>query len=655
MRVTGPTQRRRNHAWLQMRSLEKARLAQRQQLQAGDSSDLDNSADDSADDSDNRSANRGNQPAQTLRSSAASPLASATVGAGRAARVLPTPVARGAQARRKRSARDQAARLAYLHRRDDDSDDDDGASSGNESDESNTGGAGSQTQPVRVSPSPTLARPVANPIASLVGSPVTSPIASRVASPVVNPVADLVASPPASTTVRAGLGRTARQPSNVGTSPALGVTFGAEEGAVVDVETETDGIDSGVESVTDGIESDSENESSTAPPAATSPAAAPPPLPPPALTSETATSTIQAVPPPGTTSVAVTSAAATSAVESPPPLTSSSSAKSSSAATSTRTSTSLGSSRIAPQPIVTMVPIARPSGDSNSSLDRLVTSLIGTAPARTTPSPTVPMTGNTQSGDPGAGSPSREADQKGDGLGLGTAQKNKLSGGAVAGIVIGVLVFVALVAAAAFFWRKHRRDRGLSFLPQPRFRLRDDEPRAPSVTQPLPGRVAGNSQVKTNTQIMDELMKAAYATDNGFNDMEGGYAPLSASKQHPLQQQPPLQSMISAAPQLPARQQASSFFMDEKAYAALAGPLTPRESKQKKPVMKWLDEVKTPTQPNGPEMPPTPELPPSATLPRMPAGGPGGDSRIPDPPRPAYYGRDTMTTDTTNTSVRWYG
>lgn len=151
-------------------------------------------------------------------------------------------------------------------------------------------------------------------------------------------------------------------------------------------------------------------------------------------------------------------------------------------------------------------------------------------------------------------------------------------------------------------------------------------------------------------------MKAAYATDNGFNDMEGAYAPPPPAKQQSqFQQQQAPQSMLSAAPQLPAHQQGSAFFMDEKAYAALAGPPTPRVSKEKKPVMKWLDEVKTPTQPNGPEMPLTPELPPSATLPRMPAGGPGGDGRVPDPPRPAYYGRDTMTTDTTNTSVRWYG
>jgi hypothetical protein len=138
---------------------------------------------------------------------------------------------------------------------------------------------------------------------------------------------------------------------------------------------------------------------------------------------------------------------------------------------------------------------------------------------------------------------------------------------------------------------------------------------------------------------MDDLMKAAYAADNnGTNNMEGAYyAPAAASKVSPVPQLPP-----------PQQQDSSEVFMDEKAYAALERPATPGEPK--KPVMKWLNEVKTPTQPNGPEIPPTPEMPPSATMPRLTYGG-----RVPEPPRPAYYGRDTMTTDTTGTSVRWYG
>ena len=189
-------------------------------------------------------------------------------------------------------------------------------------------------------------------------------------------------------------------------------------------------------------------------------------------------------------------------------------------------------------------------------------------------------------------------------------------------------------------WRKRRRDRGLPFFPQNRLRLGDDDndnngAHPHSVTGPLPGTIGGHNAAKTNTQIMDDLMKAAYATENGTNDMESAYAPPAVSKLPP--QLPPPQH----------QQQEVSVFMDEKAYVALAGPPTPA-SPQRKPVMRWLNAVQTPTQPNGPEIPPTPAMPQSAT---MPSGG----GRVLEQPRPAYYGRDTMTTDTTNTSVRWFG
>jgi len=196
------------------------------------------------------------------------------------------------------------------------------------------------------------------------------------------------------------------------------------------------------------------------------------------------------------------------------------------------------------------------------------------------------VTGSTQSEDtPGSG---REANERlGGAVTVESAPKNKLSGGAVAGVVIGVLAFIALLAGAVLLWRKRRRDRGLPFLPQSLFRLRDDdESHPPSVTAPLPGRVGGHNAAKTNTQIMDDLMKAAYATENGTNDMESGMWP-AASKE---------------PPQLPAGKQTSAF-MDEKAYAALAGPGAP--ATPVKPVMRWLDDVRTPTQPNGPEIPPT--------------------------------------------------
>lgn len=147
-------------------------------------------------------------------------------------------------------------------------------------------------------------------------------------------------------------------------------------------------------------------------------------------------------------------------------------------------------------------------------------------------------------------------------------------------------------------------------------------------------------------------MKAAYAADGGTNDMEGAYGyglAISDEKFGPLTSSPPHLPPVHQPQQNTGK--GPGFMLDETAYIALAGaPLTPATtvSSEKKPVMKWLTEVKTPTQPNGPEIPPTPNMPFSATMPS--AGG-----RVPEPPRQAYFGRDTMTTDTTGTDVRWYG
>lgn len=148
---------------------------------------------------------------------------------------------------------------------------------------------------------------------------------------------------------------------------------------------------------------------------------------------------------------------------------------------------------------------------------------------------------------------------------------------------------------------------------------------------------------------MDDLMKAAYAAQNAggnnTNDMEVAYASAASMPKLPpnLQQHPAYQHEETA--------NAMGIFMDEKAYAALERPPTPGEPK--KPVMKWLSEVKTPVQPNGPEIPPTPKMPPSVGRLTVTYGGGGG--RVPEQPRPAYFGRETMTTETTETSVRWYG
>jgi hypothetical protein len=137
---------------------------------------------------------------------------------------------------------------------------------------------------------------------------------------------------------------------------------------------------------------------------------------------------------------------------------------------------------------------------------------------------------------------------------------------------------------------------------------------------------------------MDDLMRAAYLADSGMNDMESASAaaPMATAARPPprAQQQ--------------QHQQTSELFLDEKAYTALAGSL-PTPGSPKKPVLRWLSGVKTPVLPHGPKMPPLP--PPVSGL---PPGG-AGRGRVPDPPRPAYFGRETMTTETTNTSVRWFG
>jgi hypothetical protein len=151
---------------------------------------------------------------------------------------------------------------------------------------------------------------------------------------------------------------------------------------------------------------------------------------------------------------------------------------------------------------------------------------------------------------------------------------------------------------------------------------------------------------KTNTAIMDHLMKAACEAENGGNDLAGMY-----------------DQDDKYSPQLPAPQR-NSHFMDEQTYVALAGHLTPRSSSRASHlVFRWLGGAKTSRQ-SEMMMPPAPAMPEQARMPPMPRVPPmsGGGNTIPGtmagarlpPPKPASS-RDTEITDTTNTSTRWYG
>lgn len=364
-------------------------------------------------------------------------------------------------------------------------------------------------------------------------------------------------------------------------SPVLpGVTLGAEEGA----ESDSDGIDSG--------DDDSADESSTASRV-------------PGLTTSSAPAISTSAP--GVVPVPITTGSSGSLV------------------TITTASPTASSGAGGPASQVA----------SSGSLDQLLTS----AGVEPTPIPTpsvsrtAPVVGGAQSPDADSQTNSPQGET------LEITQDNHLNTGEAVGIVMGVLALIGLLIFGAFFWKKFRKDRGLPFLP-PRFsgisnRFSRKRGGADDMNEVLVPPTFPGSE-KTNTKIIDDLMKAAYAAENGGNDMAfaSAYGPDKFG--------------------LPPPQAAA--FMDEKAYIALAGPPTPRTPK--KPVSQWLNNVTTPRQSRGPVFPPSPSLPPDADEPPIrtnPNAIPGTITgpRL-DPPRPTY-GRDTMTTDTTNTSVRWYG
>ncbi|KAK4199813.1 hypothetical protein QBC40DRAFT_78347 [Triangularia verruculosa] len=370
-------------------------------------------------------------------------------------------------------------------------------------------------------------------------------------------------------------------------APVPGGTLGADDGIDDGVISESDGIDSGDEtspdeSATASPSSDSSSSTSTS--AIDAPAA---------TMSSTSSSSSSSV------SATSTQSTSTQSRSAGPTDTQSSSTSSSARSTSTQSS----------------------STSSTPTIDDILTSI--TAEPTALPTLALPELSPT----PGAtGGATSDEEQLG-------GSPTRMNAGAVAGIVIGTLAIIGCLVGAAFFWRKWRRDRGQPFFPivaLPWKKDRDDNYDSDAALAPPAFQKSGNE--KTNTAIMDDLMRAAYEAENG-NDMEYyGGSPPDKKEIHP--------NMI-----------------DEKAYVALAGHLTPRTPK--KPVSTWLGGIVTPRQSQGPVFPPSPMY---SEAERMESERRQIGSTIPgtmavpklQPPPPAKA-RTTMTTDTTNTSVRWYG
>ncbi|KAK4178274.1 hypothetical protein QBC36DRAFT_109031 [Triangularia setosa] len=360
--------------------------------------------------------------------------------------------------------------------------------------------------------------------------------------------------------------------------PVPGATLGADEGE----ESASDGIDSGDEDSPDEAEGEEE---STVPPAAGPPA-------------PTETSTIGAPVPTDPAAIIDSSSSLPGSASSTDSASSEATSTKSISSGSTNTQTSTESALPSSTPIIDDV-LTSISADSTSFPTLALPEV----------SPTPPATN---------GATTSEEEQLG-------ASPSRMNTGAAVGIVIGTLAIIGCLIGAALFWRKWRRDRGLPFLPAvvlPWKKDRNDNYDSDATLAP------GKGGDKTNTAIMDDLMKAAYAAEHGNNDMEfyGGY-PGDQKDIHP--------NMI-----------------DEKAYVALTGHLTP--GTPKKPVSTWLGGIVTPRQSQGPVFPPSPMYS-EAERPPMPTTIPGTMAVPKLQPPPPAKARTTMTTDTTNTSVRWYG
>jgi hypothetical protein len=161
---------------------------------------------------------------------------------------------------------------------------------------------------------------------------------------------------------------------------------------------------------------------------------------------------------------------------------------------------------------------------------------------------------------------------------------------------------------------------------------------------------------KTNSEMLDDLMQATYKSEQ-----QGVDPPADAGTFGP-----------SGYPDEKAGGYGKSStrqpgFMDEEAYVALAGPPTPSVGdRRSKPVLRWLDDTKTPRQsevPNSAQQvqfsnatamsgPPLPALPVPWRQDPTPRQGPPLM-----PPEPAYRNnnRYTAATTTTQSSAAWFG
>lgn len=159
---------------------------------------------------------------------------------------------------------------------------------------------------------------------------------------------------------------------------------------------------------------------------------------------------------------------------------------------------------------------------------------------------------------------------------------------------------------------------------------------------------------KTNSEMMDDLMQATFKAENGAVDAR------------------------NPQPGVPAAYGQRPGFMNETTYTALAGPPTPVAAprppveRRSKPVIQWLDNVRTPSQAPvtpgsanwpGPDYPPMPPPPAQARGPQgpsqqgVPVGRPPADQFM--PPQPPFqkdqrYTQTTTTTSTTSSNA-WYG